>query len=173
MVRRVVLVLVMAAVLAGCSGSTSALPPGWKVVSYNHIGIDVPASWKVEPFPNCPPQVPTVLLGTGSSDLMCSRANTFAAVVELGVPVPLPPPHVDGVDVIGPVHEDINGLRAVVTSFIHKGLCADRPVTVTGESVIFPARRTNVVVTAAESTSCPGGAPGRAGEIVNTIHAVS
>ena len=146
--------------------STPTLRSGWMTVTYDGIGVDVPDDFTVEPWrASCGVTTPTVMVGPAHLFAMSCPAFTLAgALVVLG---DIPPP-VPGTAL------RLNGLSALVTtatsSLALRGI--DFPVTSTRVEVTLPGFGVSVSVSAGESTVVPGGAPGRAEEIAQTIHAL-
>jgi hypothetical protein len=167
--------------LAACSGTTSSktaptslsttststsspLPTGWKTVTYRGVGIDVPSVWLVEPWVlTCGVSTPTVFIGPAQPSEMSCEANPPAgAEVVLGA---LP---------IGGSKsrsEELNGIPAYV---ITQGEAYDgNPgVAITDIWVSLPTENVTISVSVGDSAATPGGAPGRADHIVDTIHPV-
>jgi hypothetical protein len=152
--------------MPGCFVSyTPALPAGWTTVTYQGIGIDVPASWAVEPFPNCASNMPTVILGTEGSDRVCNQPDGVAFVqIQPGEP---------SISVSHPHAETINGLDAVVESVKLHVQCGPANEPESFMYIKLPGNDLFIVIAVGQSPACPGGAPGRAQEIANSIHGVS
>ena len=164
--------------LAGCSGaatsttaptsatSTSAPPPaGWKTVTYDGVGIDVPNDWLVEPWrATCGVTAPTVFIGPAQPSAMsCEASPPAGAEVILGA---LP---TNGLKM---VVTNLNGLKALLAT-------QDEPdagnlgVTITTIWVSLPTKDVEISVSVGDSSIVPGGAPERAEEIVQSIHQVT
>ncbi len=152
---------------SACSGSTTTptLPSGWKTVAYHGVGIDVPARWAVEPgHSTCGVTSSTVFLGPGGFEgLGCAFVFAGAQVV-LGANYALQPGR-------GVAKTTINGLNALMVTTKQS---YQRPSSGTGVyiQVTLPSKRVTINVFAADSSVAPGGAPGRAMKIVETIHSV-
>jgi hypothetical protein len=155
--------------MTGCSGTTTSIPPlptGWKTVTHRGVGVDVPRDWTVKPWhQNCSVPQPTVFVGPeGRTALSCPKYISGVAEVVLGA-LPLLDQHT--------VTENLNGLAASVTisdePFHHPHLAS----TVTRISVNLPTKDMTISLSIAESPKVPGGAAGRAEEILHTIHAVA
>ena len=165
--------------VAGCSGTPSAqqkavtpsLPMGWKTVTYHGLRIDVPRDWTVEPWhPNCGVSNPTVFMGPeGISVLYCGAFVPGGAEVILGA---------RGVGHESSAPETINGVGArvsrheVVYNRPLSGTLNSISVRLTSISVRLPAQGLSISVSCGESGYFPGGAPGRADQIVRTVHLV-
>jgi len=158
--------------LASCSGSTlstPALPAGWKTVTYHGIAVDVPTAWVVQPWrQNCGVTTPTVFIGPAKPFLLyCPEFTTGVAEVVLGaLPVGRG---------LSTESENINGLSARVMTaaerqFFHGHGAGE--VSITTIDVTLPARGVSISVSVGGSAGVPGGAPGRAEQIVQTIHPV-
>jgi len=161
--------------LAACSGArapifaptsttsaSSPLPAGWKTVTYQGVGIDVPSDWLVEPWRlTCGVATPTVFIGPAQPlEMSCVADPPQAALVVLGA---LP------MGGLKSVSTELNGIMAdVATQYdvYHGNLGA----TITNIWVSLPTRDVNISVSVGESSVVPGGAPGRAEQIVQTIH---
>jgi hypothetical protein len=130
------------------------------------VGIDVPRNWVVKAWhPSCGVYVPTVLLGPQTPSLeRCLRDDSGAAQVILGA---LP------AGASGARSQSINGLPAMVvtTNQVVHGVHAS------GERnrvwVDLSQTRLWIFVSVGDASDFPGGAPGRAEQIVQTIHATS
>ncbi len=142
------------------------LPPGWRTVTYRDVAVDVPGTWAVRPWhESCGVRVPTVFVGP-------AKPATADCVVLAG----------DASEVIlgglqfGPTGrpriEMLNGWKAVVTTsgaLFHGPLGAGS----TYAAVTLPTLGVSISVYAGESARIPGGAPGRAEQIVTTVHATT
>lgn len=156
--------------LSACSGMAEGpaapRPTGWKTVSYHGVGIDVPHTWTVRPWvPNCGTLKPTVFIGPQRLvERRCLRLSHPAAEVVLGSLYPFS----RGTGRA----ESINGLRAVVVTehAVDQGLGVTR-AQVTHFWAMLPDGGFSISVSVAESSVLPGGAAGRAEEIVHSIHA--
>ncbi len=141
-------------------------PTGWKTVNYHGVGIDVPRTWTVRPWvPNCGALEPTVFIGPERLvELKCLRLSYPASEVVLGSLYPFS----QGTGRA----KSINGLRAIVVTehAVEQGLGVTRG-QVTHFWVMLPDSGFSISVSVAESSVLPGGAAGRAEEIVHTIHA--
>jgi hypothetical protein len=164
-----VALVIASAGLASCSGtplSTPHLRPGWKTVTYRSVGIDVPRRWVVKAWhPSCGVYVPTVLLGPQTPSFgKCLRDDSGAAEVILGV---LP------ADAPGARSQSINGLPAllVTTNQFFHGVHASGERTQVW--VDLSQRGLWISVSVGDASDFPGGASGRAEQIVHTIHATS
>lgn len=173
MARGALLALVAtAAILAGCSTppvlSTPPLPTGWKTVDYHGVGVDVPGTWTVEPWrANCGVSTPTVYIGPeGESYLNCPLYTPGGAEVVLGS---LPFTGTSAPAQPG----NINGLPSLVVSDREHVECGPGNGVMFRDWVTLPTKGLSISVWVAESTTCPGGAPGRTDQIVQTIHVVS
>jgi hypothetical protein len=170
MTRFLLVISLMATILGGCSSSsglsTPPLPSGWKTVTYHRIGIDVPASWMVEPWrANCGVAKPTVFIGPeGTSALNCPAFMASGAEVLLGARA------FTGTG-LHPTKQYINGLNAylVSTDEVFHGHSGG---TITYVWVTLIDKSFTIYVSVGDSSAFAGGAPGRAEEIVQTIHAV-
>ena len=141
-----------------------ALPYGWKTVSYRIISVDVPSSWVVEPWrATCGVDVPTVFTGPeGSESVGCADIATAAEVILGAVPL----------KGSGTRKETINGLKTDVymkSDFYHG---AHLSGTITRIWVDLPVYGVSVSVAVGTSANFPGGAPGRAEQIVRTIQRI-
>jgi hypothetical protein len=165
--RLIVVAVSTTLISAACSGPpTPALPHGWKTVTYHHVGIDVPRTWTVKSwFPHCFVSSPTVLIGPGRFvQMRCPHAHRPGAEVVLGSLFRFSPG--------SGTKETINGIKArVVTETTHRdGERAGVTGDVTDISVDLPDRGFAISVSVGGSSAFPGGARGRAAQIVNTIH---
>jgi hypothetical protein len=155
--------------LTSCSGSTlltPALPTGWKTVIYHGIAVDVPTAWVVEPWrQNCGVTTPTAFIGPAKPSLLfCPAFTTGAAEVVLGaLPVGRG---------LSTESEKINGLSALARTTTERDVFHGNgaTVTITTIDVTLPARGVSITVSVGGSAGVPGGAPGRAEQIVQTIH---
>jgi len=151
---------------SACSGSTTpTLPSGWKTIAYHGVGIDVPARWAVEPgHATCGVTSPTVFLGPGGFEGVGCPSIAGGAQVVLGASGALQPGR-------GGAKTTINGLNALMVTTKQSYL---RPSSGTGVYILvtLPGKRVTINVFAADSSVAPGGAPGRAMQIVETIHSV-
>jgi hypothetical protein len=148
------------------STSTSPpLPTGWKTVTYHGVGIDVPSDWLVEPWVlTCGVSTPTVFIGPAQPSEMSCEANPPAgAEVVLGA---LP------ISGSTPLSVELNGIPAYVVT---QGEAYDgNPgVAITDIWVSLPTENVTISVSVGKSAAIPGGAPGRADHIVETIHQVT
>ena len=68
------------------TSTSSPLPPGWKTVTYQGVGIDVPRDWAVEPWrPTCGVETPTVFIGPAKPfAIACVSNPPMGAEVVLG-----------------------------------------------------------------------------------------
>ncbi len=150
--------------LSACSGTGEGpavpRPSGWKTVNYHGVGIDVPRTWTVRSWvPNCGALKPTVFIGPERLvERKCLRLSHPAAEVVLGSLFRFP----RGTGKM----ESINGLRAVIVTGVAQA-------QVTHYWVMLPDSGFSISVSVAESSALPGGAAGRAEEIVHTIHATT
>lgn len=165
---------VLAVALGGCSASGSGsspagkgtVPPlraGWKTVSHEGFAVDVPDTWSVERWqPTCGVQSPTVYLGPEGLLPRCSSTAPGAEVVIGAYSHPA-----------GRVKTTINGLTAYVskTEVPYSGTPTSATIT---EAWVEMVGKTSLGLYFAipESTSLPGGAPGLANELIDTIHEV-
>lgn len=154
--------IALAIVTGGCGGpGTPALPSAWKTVTYRGVAIDVPKTWTVEPWTaNCGVRSPTVFLGPQRLvQMKCLRDKKPAAQVVLGSLFPFPAG--------SGTAATINGLNAkVVTN------PTPRRNDVTSIWVRLPDKGFSIAVAVGQSADLSGGAPGRASQIVNTIHTI-
>ena len=182
---------------AGSAGRpTVAVPHGWRPVSYGGVVLDVPGGWPTRPWTlidTCTGSIgaPTVLLGPPPNFKVhdcLARSIPLAAVVNVdadvvrapgvllgpvtlvlvrapGVPLGL----VTLVDRMKPT--EINGLRVDLTFARVSAQTPNFPRKrfVDLAYVYVPFRHLWVFVSVATSRTLPGGAPGRAMEIVHTI----
>jgi hypothetical protein len=163
--------------LAACSGSTRSapapssttststpLPTGWKTVTYHGVGIDLPNAWLVEPWRlTCGVTTPTVFMGPAQRSAIDCVANPPAgAEVILGA---------IGTSDSQSVPRDLSGLPAAVAT---QGEAYDGKsgVAITNIWVALPTKNMNITVSVGDTSAIPGGAPGRAEQIVETIHPV-
>ncbi len=147
------------------TSASSPLPTGWKTVTYHGVGIDAPGDWLTEPWrPTCGVTTPTVFIGPAQPLAMsCVADPPQAALVVLGA---LP------MSGLKSVSTKVNGIMAEVATqyeVYHGNLGA----TITDIWVSLPTANVNLSVSVGESTVVPGGAPGRAEQIVQTIHQVA
>lgn len=149
------------------AGASPTLPRGWKVVTHRGVGIDVPATWTVQPWHGCGVSWPTVLIGPAKpTEASCSSANDSVAVVVLGS-LPWAANHTWH-------HTTLNGLRATVTTqqvSATSGAATPGPL-LTSIHVRLPSKGMTISIRVGDSSASPGGAPGRAERILVTIHAV-
>jgi hypothetical protein len=146
------------------TSTSSAIPAGWKTVTYEGLGIDVPRAWLVERWRlTCGVAMPTVFIGPAQPLAMnCVADPPQAALVVLGA---LP------VRAVKSIPTELNGIRAdLATQYevYHGNLGA----TIADISVSLPSANVTISVSVGESSAVPGGARGRAEQIVNTIHHV-
>lgn len=171
--------LIGLAVLAGCSGgggsgsngggahlTTPPVPAGWKTVTHDEIGVDVPADWQVKPWEsNCGVQSPTVFLGPQGRVTPCATAAPGTVVIigayaYAGVQKPVIT-HINGMEATEVVvHQTVTQPVAGTVTTIWIRLISGTP---TGVPL-------GLFVYAGESTDFPGGGPGMAAKIVSTIH---
>jgi hypothetical protein len=155
--------------LAACSGTTSStsmpLPAGWKTVTYHGVGIDVPSDWVVEPWRlTCRVTTPTVFIGPAQPlETACVASPPAGAEVILGAL---------GTSGSQSVSRDLNGLTATVATK-YEVYHGNLGVTITNIWVSLPTKNVNISVSVGDSSVVPGGAPGRAEQIVQTIHKVT
>jgi len=147
------------------TSTSSPLPAGWETVTYHGVGIDVPNNWAVELWrPTCGVAVPTVFIGPAKPfAIACVSDPPMGAEVVLGA---LP---MSGSKTVS---TKLNGIMAYVATqyeVYHGNLGA----TITNIWVSLPTKDMNISVSVGESPAIPGGAPGRAEQIVQTIHQVS
>lgn len=155
--------------IAGCSGETTSIPPlptGWKTVTHRDVGIDVPSDWSVAPWhPNCFVPEPTVFIGPeGRSALSCPKYVSGVAEVVLGAR-----PYPDDLAAT----ENLNGLEAFVIvnqEPLHHPYQRSMLTTI---YVTLPTKDMIITLSVAGSLRVPGGSPGRAEQILHTIHAVA
>lgn len=153
--------------ICGCSPTnafTPALPVGWKTVTHRGVAIDVPRSWTVEPYrSNCGVVQPTVFIGpervTGIFN--CPEFNATGAEVLLGA---------SAVVQKSATTENLNGLTIRVTTHyeVYHGTLG---ATITFIYATLPTKAMTVYIAVGDSSRVAGGAPGRAEEILDSIHA--
>jgi hypothetical protein len=140
------------------------LPAGWKTVAYHGVGIDVPGNWLVEPWRlTCGVTTPTVFIGPAQPlAIDCVASPPAGAEVILGAL---------GTSGSQSVSRNLNGLTATVAT---QGEAYDgHPgVAITNIWVSLPTVDVNISVSVGDTAAIPGGAPGRAEQIVETIHPV-
>jgi hypothetical protein len=141
-----------------------AVPSGWKAVSYRGVVLDVPRTWVVSGWQlkdACGIGTPTVLLGpepTGLMHLFCPAYSLGAAEVNIGARRPA-----------GITHATvINGNRVGIYFSATKIVHGTPEPSVDQVDVHID----NIWITMEVGTSpvLLGGAPGRAMQIVSTIH---
>jgi hypothetical protein len=170
--RRIIAVVLLgftAIGIAACSGATTApsLPPpqapaGWKLVTYQGIGLDVPHAWAVEPWhANCGVTFPTVFIGPEGAESLGCPTIAIGSEVVLGARLPN-----SGVSW---TTTTINGLKAMMrtTHTIFHGHASGTSTQIW----VRLASGISISVSVGDSSAFPGGAPGRANQIVRTIHA--
>jgi len=149
------------------------IPNGWKAVSYRGIVLDVPPTWVVKGWQlndvsdACGVSTPTVLLGPEPSELMkvlCPLYSRGDAEVNIGARRPV---------VVKPRTAVINGLHVAV-SFSTTKIIHGNPAPFANQvAVHIPIRDIWITIQVGTSPVLPGGAPGRAMQIVRSIHAAS
>jgi len=168
--------------VAACSATTSStsvptlapttstsisppLPAGWKTVTYKGVGVDVPSDWLVKAWVlTCGVSTPTVFVGPAQPTEMSCEANPPAgAEVVLGA---LP---MSGSKSASRV---LNGLTAIVATQ-HEVYHGNLGAGITNIWVSLPTEGVDISVSVGDTAVLPGGAPGRADQIVETIHRVS
>jgi len=140
-----------------------AVPSGWKAVSYRGIVLDVPRSWVVSDWKDpCGPNVPTVLLGPEPTaflkDFCPLRLSGGVAEVNIGAR-PL----------AGVTHQAMIDGNRVGISFSNTKE-TDGSVDTSVDQVIFHMDNVWIWIEVGTSPLLAGGAPGRAMQIVRTIH---
>ena len=171
--RAVTLLALVVLILAACSSGHPTglrLPPapaGWKTVTYHGIGVDVPRRWTVKPWrESCGVSTPTVFIGPTPSPFSADcvePAGDASEVILVGLQFPATG---------RATTKALNGVKAVVTTreqVFHGTLGA----TITYMTVTLPTLGVSISVLVGESPRVPGGAAGRAKEIVDTIHATT
>jgi hypothetical protein len=139
-----------------------AIPSGWKAVSYSGIVLDVPHTWVVSTWKDpCGPYVPTVLLGPEPTAFLkgrCPANMSGAAEVNIGAR-----------QMPGVTHEAvINGDRVRISFSNTKETYGSVETSV--DQVIVHIDNVWIWIEVGTSTFLAGGAPGRAMQIVRTIH---
>jgi len=140
------------------------VPAGWKTVTYHGVGIDVPSDWLVQPWrATCGVEAPTVFIGPAKPFAIACVSNPPAgAEVVLGA---LP------MSGLASVSKDLNGIPAYVVT--HDAAYDGKPgVAITDIWVSLRTKNMTISVSVGDSPVIPGGAPGRAQQIVQTIHRV-
>jgi hypothetical protein len=141
-----------------------AVPNGWKAVSYQGVVLDVPRSWVVSTWKYpCGVTGPTVLLGPEPTAFMKYLCLPYpqdmrAAEVNIGArPIP------------GATRETVINGNRVATSFTTTRM-TDGSVKTGLDQVIIHGGHVWIWIEVGTSAFLPGGAPGRAMQIVRTIH---
>lgn len=176
--------LVVLGVLTGCSGggsggtgsgggsgaghlTTPPLPAGWKTVSHEEIGVDVPADWTVKTWqPTCGVETPTVYLGPEGQLLRCTTTAP-GALVKIGAYA------YQGEQ--KPTVTHINGMEATEV-VVTQAVTAPVAGTITNIWVRLVSNTPTglplgLFISAGESADFPGGGPGMAAKIAASIHA--
>jgi len=188
------LAIALALVAVGCGTSSAStaprLPKGWKNVASHGIGIYVPTSWSVVRWPTgvCGVTVPTVITTrtlTRTSKIGCAAyyytQYNGSAKVTLGKETVTSKFH-------GRTHE-YNGLNVEETTVVrqvmvhHVTFSADpgtvrrRPFTnqypVTDITALVVSTGVWLTISVGNTTALPGGATGRAEEILASVHTSS
>lgn len=149
---------------ASSPSTSSPLPAGWKTVTYHGVGVGVPSDWLVEPWRStCAVAMPTVLIGPAQPlEMSCPADPPQAALVVLGS---LPMSGLQSVPTV------LNGIVADVATQYE--VChGDLGATITDIWVSLPKANVHIFVSVGDSSAIPGGAPGRADQILETIHRV-
>ncbi|MGH9831050.1 MAG: hypothetical protein ACREDR_48215, partial [Blastocatellia bacterium] len=138
----------------------------WKTVTYRGVAIDVPDSWVVRPrHESCGVAVPTVFIGPAqplSADCV-ALAYDASEVIMGGLQFGQPG---------RPVAKTLNGLKAQVTTN-EDSFRGPLSTPIIYAAVKLPTVGVTISVFVGESSQVPGGAPGRAEQIVGTIHMAS
>lgn len=161
---------------AACTGAPSSkaasnpspLPAGWRRVSYLGVGIDVPGNWETWRL-NCGATTPTVFVDADKPTTLDCADITITGPAQ--VVLAAPPGDCEELA----KSEDINGLL----TFVHARKEQEAfhgtfggSATITTVEVWVPRSRLCITVSAAGTVKLPGGAPGRAEQIVQTIRQV-
>jgi hypothetical protein len=141
-----------------------AVPNGWKAVTYRGVVLDVPRSWVVSTWKYpCGVTGPTVLLGPEPTAFMKYFCPLYpqdqrAAEVNIGArPIP------------GATRETVINGNRVAISFTTTQQIYGRVETAV-DQVILHVRTVWIRIEIGTSALLPGGGPGRAMQIVRTIH---
>jgi hypothetical protein len=159
------------------SASASA-PSGWKSVTHRGVGIDVPSTWAVRQTVKawqvaCGSNTPTIYVGperrAAAPSCVAGPYNHGSSVV-LGSLTTYPRS--------GWHAKKLNGLNALVrtstrfVTFPHSDTSRRKGGELTDIVVRLPTKGMSIDIRVGDSSVFPGGAPGRARQIMETIHSV-
>jgi hypothetical protein len=151
---------------SGGSATTPVKPAGWKTVEGGGYAIYVPSSWTVGPWqPTCGVTVPTVYLGPQGQLPKCTT-KALGAEADIGAYA------YSGTQ--KPVTKTINGLTAYeVTTTVQVAGPPAGTVTEAWVRVYGPSHPHGFYFYVGDSPDMPGGGPGMAEKIIDTIHAIT